>query len=160
MRAKVVLLVLACALSGAILAAQYLQAGGVVVFSVADVQHGLHTRPALWVGRTLLVRGKVVSAIPCIGDRACSALAPGLWQQNSVAPAMPMAVEPLSLAHTGLTPWFARLRGVPILGGLLPAPQTLRFGAVATYRVQLRARARSICGAGICFEAALVDPAR
>jgi hypothetical protein len=53
----------------------------------------------------------------------------------------------------------AWLRRAPVLGTLLPAPQVLHWGVVATYRVRLRAIPESSCGSGVCFEAVLLDSA-
>jgi hypothetical protein len=53
----------------------------------------------------------------------------------------------------------AWLRRVPVLGTLLPAPQVLHWGVVATYRVRLRAIPESSCGSVVCFEAVLLDSA-
>jgi hypothetical protein len=48
---------------------------------------------------------------------------------------------------------------VPLLGGLLPAPQAVQWGEVATYRVELRAMPGKGCGAATCYEAGLLDAA-
>jgi hypothetical protein len=56
-------------------------------------------------------------------------------------------------------PAVAVLRRLPLLRGLVPAPQALRWGAVATYRVRLQAIPESICDSDICFEALLLDAA-
>jgi hypothetical protein len=51
------------------------------------------------------------------------------------------------------------LRRLPLLGNLLPAPQRLHWGEVATYRVRVQAIPGSSCGSGACFEAVLLDAA-
>jgi hypothetical protein len=51
------------------------------------------------------------------------------------------------------------VRRVPLLGGLLPAPQAVAWGWVATYRVELRALAEGPCGGSGCYAAVLLDAA-
>jgi hypothetical protein len=130
------------------------------VYSVATLRAYLAHDPRRWVGRALLVRGEVVPcvAMPAAEDGPCAALTPSGWQPPSPTP-WRAAVDPLPVVHAGLDPFLGRLRRLPLLGGLLPAPQVLRWGAVGTYRVRLRASANSICGTGVCYEALLLDAA-
>lgn len=136
------------------------QIGDGRVYGVATVRAQLARDPKHWVGRTLLVRGQVVPclAMPSADNGRCAALAPSAWQPPSITP-WRAAVDPLPVVHAGLDPALAHLRRLPLLDDMLPAPQVLRWGAVATYRVRLRPVARSICDTGICFEALLPDAA-
>jgi hypothetical protein len=138
---------------GLALAASYRPLDQGPVYTVAQVEAQLASHPRAWVGRALLVRGAVVPclAVPSVGERPCAALAPG-----SVRPPR----EPLTLVQGDPPPVaLAWLRRVPVLGTLLPAPQVLTWGVVATYRVRLQATPESICGSGVCFEALLLDAA-
>ena len=130
------------------------------VYPVAEVRRHLARDPRAWVGRALLVRGEVVPclAMPSAENGPCAALAPSGRQSPSPTP-WRAAIDPLPVVHGGLDPVLGRLRRLPLLGTLLPAPQVLRWGAVATYRVRLRAIPQSICGTGVCYEAVLLDAA-
>jgi hypothetical protein len=132
------------------------------VYSVAAVRANLAHDARDWVGRTILVRGGLTTcmAIPSEGYGPCAALVPDSWQPSRVDPSSPAEIEPLPVTRAGLDPRLTRLRRVPLLGELMPAPQVLHWGAISPYRVQLRAIANSPCGAGICFEAVLLDAAQ
>jgi hypothetical protein len=51
----------------------------------------------------------------------------------------------------------ASLRGLPVLGKLMPPPQLLRWEEVATYRVQLRAVPAAACPARPCYVRLVLD---
>jgi hypothetical protein len=63
----------------------------------------------------------------------------------------------LDLAWTGGGPMMAFLRQVPVLQTVVPAPQAIRWGAVAVYRIRLQVERP--CGAA-CYAAVLLDAAR
>src|SRR5262249_2553509 len=90
----------------------------------------------------------------CHENHATSPACPPV--QAALEDLAPTASAPLPLAWEGPDPLLAAVRRVPLLGGLLPAPQALDWGVVATYRVRLRAIPESICGSGVCFEAVLL----
>jgi hypothetical protein len=56
-------------------------------------------------------------------------------------------------------PLLAALRRLPLLGALLPRPQVVRWGALATYRVQLLPVAAGACSVAPCYRALLLDAA-
>jgi hypothetical protein len=118
------------------------------VYTVAEVQAGLARSPEVWVGRTVLVRGIAVAGEPV------DYLSPSLVDADASA-----AVDPLPLAWAGLDPLRAFLRRLPWLASLAPRAQALRWDEVAVYRVQLRVQARAYGGAGVCYEALLLDAA-
>jgi hypothetical protein len=130
------------------------------VYDVAIVREYLANDAPRWEGRMILIRGMVVPCMPIVseGDEPCAALAPGPGQQPAPGRRLP-AIDPLPLVHVGSPPLVALLRRLPILGGLSPAPQVLRWGAIAIYRVRLHAIPTSICGAGVCYEGLLLDTA-
>jgi hypothetical protein len=132
------------------------QSGWGPVYPVAAVVVGLQRAPHAWAGRTILIRGMVA---PCIAvpNVPCASLVAASWPANTADPGAPPAIEPLPLALADPTRVLAFMRRVPLLGDLLPAPQVLRWGEVATYRARLQAIADGICGTGLCFEAVLLD---
>jgi hypothetical protein len=72
-------------------------------------------------------------------------------------PAAPTTTNPLPVMWGGPDPLLAAVRTVPLLGSLLPAPQSVRWDVPATYRITLRRRdARHPNG---CYEAVLLDTA-
>src|ERR1019366_8665142 len=93
------------------------------------------------------------------GDRSCPVLAsdPGeiVGLDQSAAP----IGDPLPVVRAGLDPVRTVLGRVPLLSRLVPAPQVLQWGVVATYRVQLVSIPDSICDADTCAEAKLLDSA-
>jgi hypothetical protein len=127
------------------------------VYSARALRAGVAQDPAAWLGRTVRVRGIAVrcSDPPSWGPHC-------LYEQPQLlgrwgAP----AAEGLPLdSDAAPPPLVGALRQLPLLGRLMPAPQVLRWGAVATYRVRLQALTESSCGTGACFEAVLLDAAR
>jgi hypothetical protein len=126
------------------------------VYSLAEVDAHL----GAWDGRTLQVRGEIVPCMPApsAGGGPCAELVEGSgqWYGTGLAVAV---VDPLPLVHVAPQPLVAFLQQVPLLNNLVPVPQALQWGSVATYRVQLRGIPNSICGTGICHEALLLDTA-
>jgi hypothetical protein len=131
------------------------------VYDIAVVRTHLAHAAKDWVGRPLLVRGWLVpcEAIPTEGDGPCADLVPEPRRATDAAPAAAALTDALPLTREAANPLLARIWRIPILGDMLPAPQVLRWGAVATYRVRLRAVANSICGTTPCYEAVLLDVA-
>jgi hypothetical protein len=130
------------------------------VYSVAAVRSHLEQDPWAWVGRTVQVRGLFVFG-------ACDAWLDyytGVcvsWQGLvDPDPSVGSPVLPLTLGDPPRL--LAALRRLAFLGDLMPAPQVLHPGTLATYRVQLQAIANSFCDtgvAGVCVKAVLLDPA-
>jgi hypothetical protein len=56
-------------------------------------------------------------------------------------------------------PLLAALRRLPLLGRLMPPLHTVRWGAVGTYQVYLRAAPSGACAAPPCYQALLLDAA-
>jgi hypothetical protein len=118
------------------------------VYSVAQVQAELAHRPAAWVGRTARVRG--------IGIFFCQHCP---QRQTYLANADANGVLPLAWGRQDRV--LAFLRRMPQVGRLVPAPQRVRWGVVAIYRVQLRELAADSCpfAPWPCYEALLLDAA-
>jgi hypothetical protein len=119
------------------------------VYTVSEVQAGLVRAPGLWIGRTVRVQGVVV------GGRQ--------WRDTRDGWTMIVQPQLIDPAGTGDLPlsrdssgrrlrW---LRGLPLLGRLLPRPQTLVWDQRATYRLELRTVAGRACPD--CYEAVLLD---
>jgi hypothetical protein len=125
------------------------------VYAVAAVQALLRQDPAAWAGRVVGVRGIAVTSgcatWPSPENSACREWRAGMVDADR-ATALPLATgAPNSL--------LALLRRLPLLGGLLPAPQVVHWGEAATYRVELRAITDKPCGAPSCYEAMVLDAA-
>jgi hypothetical protein len=126
------------------------------VYSVAQVQAGLADHPQAWVGRTVHLRA---IAEPCPlwgtpeGGLHCASAQPVLVDQTASLTAS------LALTWRPQGPLLALLRGVPLLGDLVPAPRVPAWMAAATYHVQLRGVPAPRCGYSPCFQALLLDAA-
>jgi hypothetical protein len=129
------------------------------VYSVAQVVAHLASHSGAWTDRTLLLRGMaVVVGGHCEASRPKPASAcPSAWA--ALADFGPTDSALLLLTWAGPDPLLAVVRRVPQLGGLLPAPQAVDWGEIATYRVRLQAIPKSSCGTNVCFEAVLLDAA-
>jgi hypothetical protein len=125
-------------LAGLAVAAHSGSRGQGPVFGVGQVATLLARHPVAWVGKTVLVRGV---ALTCMRPAS-----PVGYQQCATAP--------LALGTPGAL--LAALRRLPLVGPLLASQQTVRWGAAATYRGQLRAIPHSLCGTGSCYEAVLL----
>jgi hypothetical protein len=122
---------------------------------VAQAQAALAHHPSIWLGRTVRVRG---IATLCVASDSQSD--PSLCSYGSTYLLdTGGANEVLPLAWAGLDSRLALVRRVPLLGGLLPAPQSVHWQEVATYRVRLQAVPESRCGTGVCVVVVLLDAA-
>jgi hypothetical protein len=127
------------------------------VYSVAQVEARLASHPRAWTDRALLLRGVAVAVGGhCDAHRAGAApVCPPT--RAALVDFGPTARASLPLAWAGPGPLLAVARRVPLLSGLLPAPQAVDWGEVAVYRAELRATADESCGAGTCYEALVLD---
>jgi hypothetical protein len=128
------------------------------ISSVAEARANLAGRPRAWTDRPLLLRGVAVPAGTCVAPTGPPVLcAP---PRVVLADADPTAaVAPLPLVWAAPDTLLAVVRRVPLLSGLLPAPEAMDWGTVATYRVELRSMPDAGCGAATCYEALLLDAA-
>lgn len=126
------------------------------VYTVAEVRDRLARNPGDWVGRTVRVRGKAMACHIWLehGHFQCRPQRPCLSDPDADATS-----EPLLLRWDDPNPALTVLRRLPLLGSLMRAPQTVDWGEVATYRIQVRPMASSRCGTGACYEALLLDAA-
>jgi hypothetical protein len=125
------------------------------VYSLAVLRALVERAPAHWLGRAVVVRAL---AAPCpwwgatVRLRHCADQPLVLIGCATDAP-----TEPLPLVRRAPSALWAILRRLPLVGSFAPAPHALPWGAVGTYRVQLRAA--PTCPAPSCYEAVLVDAA-
>src|SRR5438067_1812515 len=121
------------------------------VYTVAQVHAAMAHDPQAWVGRTILVRGTAVGLLPssCLPAVWCSVglVQPGAPDRSSFVPLVPKPADPL----------VAFVRGVALVGHVVPPPQRLHWGTPAIYRVQIHAV--SSCAGSSCFDALLLDAA-
>jgi hypothetical protein len=131
------------------------------VYSVAAVNANLARDPNAWLGRTIQVRGEIVPCIviPSVGSGPCAVLVSGSGPGEGLSQSLSETDDTLSVTRAGLDPFRTLVRRVPLLGRLALPPQELHWGVVATYQVQLASVPDSICGAGACAEARLLDSA-
>jgi hypothetical protein len=167
-RYRVLVALLGLALASSVLLA--VAAGSQVpqgpMYSVAQVQAGLAHSPGSWLGRTVRVRGVAegcgfppstytageISAGSPASEYLSACLPPHLADAAS-----PATVEALWLADRDQGRLLTLLRRVPILAWFAAAPQALRWGVLATYRVQLRAAPAGSCVFLPCYQAVLLD---
>jgi hypothetical protein len=127
------------------------------VYAVAAVHAGLVHASDRWVGRTVRVRGIAVLCLSA--DIQSYPQRCGRWPMylvNGDAGAA-TGVLPLALGQQDGEP--ALLRRVLQFAGIVPASQVVRWGAVATYQVRLRAAPASSCASPPCYQAVLLDAA-
>ena len=126
------------------------------VYTVAQVEAELAGQPERWLGRTVRLRAIAdpcpMWGSPSMGLHCLNAQPVLVDQEGSRADSLP-----LTWRQQGAL--LASLRGVPLLGKLVPAPQVLGWEARATYRVRLRAAPATNCGYLRCYEAVLLDAA-
>jgi len=120
------------------------------VYRVSQVAAALDHDPGAWVGRTVLVRGVAFQLVKGCGVRQWCAQ--GLYEPGARRPGPILLLEPGQA-----DPFVARLRRVPILGGLAPPAQHLRGQVVAVYRVRFQVVPYASCDAHPCVTALLVD---
>jgi hypothetical protein len=129
------------------------------VYTVAQIHDLLKDHPAYALGHTVQVRGILEGPFVFCGDsRPCPPATLGLidTETQSIGPDQYLPV----VARTSGGLWDL-LRGVPLLQTLIPAPQRLQFGIMATYHLQLRA-APALCRrnpAVLCSEGLVPDAA-
>lgn len=149
------------------------------VYPVAALRKALARHPDALVGRTIRVEGVVplpltfsvcsAGAAGCADAEQAYLLYPpdnqytipgkrGTLEFDYEAPSG--TTLPLVMGQADPLP--AALRRLPVLGSLAPAPQRLRFGAAATYRVRVQAAPSHtyLCLAPPCYLLVLVDAAQ
>jgi hypothetical protein len=120
-------------------------------YGVGDLQRQVAGDPGRWIGRTVLVRGRVAM------DRTWSAPDSIGTRFELLDPGTPGGTPSLLLDWGGADQLLVSLRRLPLIGRLVPQPQVLRWDARATYRVRLRASPARECGTPPCYEALLLD---
>ena len=127
------------------------------VYTVGEVRAQLLERPGHWLGRTVRLHATLVGCPPS-GDWGPTSCPPTFWQPALADPTGPGADNPLPVIWGEPGQRLTLLRGLPLVGKLLPRPQVVRWGAQATYNVRLTmAAAQTLCGRVICYEGVLVD---
>jgi hypothetical protein len=124
------------------------------VFTVAELRERLAAQPASWLGRTVVVHAIVE---PCPWGEApgrrlhCADHALVLAGLPSEAP-----TEPLPLVRMAPRPLAVFLRGLPLLGAMLPrSPVVLPF-AVARFHVRPQTLPAHSCAGNLpCYQALL-----
>lgn len=140
------------------------------VYTVAQIQQGLAHDPRRWVGRTVLVRGRVVQAswmtaapvrrlvgaqlhIECYRPGAGECAPPLLlrYQRPGTVTHLLLAGQtypygPVVYVSPPQTPPAIDLiRRVPLLGRLISAPQSVYWGPYVVYRLQILKKDAASC---------------
>jgi hypothetical protein len=111
------------------------------VYGVSEVSAGLAQTPERWVGATVWVQGVLAGARQQHDTRGEWEIVapPHLADPVGMAMGVPFtATMDLAVSWSTATPLWAWLRRLPLLGRVLPRPQTAQWGRLATYRVRLR----------------------
>jgi hypothetical protein len=117
------------------------------VYRVSEVVAALQSHPAGWVGQ--MIRLDAV-AWPCLGWATGPCLAETQVLADASAGGSPAT---LTLAGPQPSALLALLRDVPLMDGLLPVPQTPRWGKPTTYRVWILAVPTEVCVLAPCYQA-------
>jgi hypothetical protein len=129
------------------------------VYTVAQIHGLLRYHPASALGHTVQVRGILEGPFVFCGDsRPCPPATWGLVDTETQSTGPDQYLPVVARRSGGL--WEV-LHNVPVLQTLIPAPQRLQFGIMATYRLQLRA-APVLCNrnpAVLCSEGLVPDAA-
>jgi hypothetical protein len=123
------------------------------VYTVSELRVGLADHPHVWLGQTMLVRG-VALGLACPPNASCVVAWPALGDADATRPDSTL---PLSMGPPNSL--LALLRRLPLVGRLVPAPQLLRWGRPAVYRIQVRDTAGTSPKGTRHYEAVLLDPA-
>jgi hypothetical protein len=122
------------------------------VYTVAALDALLTNHPTAWINQTVRVRARPAACLLRMD-------APGSpcreWQPILVDATPGQRANALPLAWSNASRLVVFLRRLPLLGSIVPAPQQLRWSALAIYRVRVQAK---MCGPAQqppCFEALL-----
>jgi hypothetical protein len=130
------------------------------VYTLAEVGTGLHRDPGSWVDRPLHVRGV---ALPCevtleglVADARvpCARGLPVLQSETGAGNG-----STFLLGRGKPDPVAALLRDLPLLGHLVPAPATVQWGVLATYRIEIIAVPNALANTLHDYKALLLDAA-
>jgi hypothetical protein len=125
------------------------------VYAVAAIRAALAHRPQAWVGQTVEIRA-VAEPCPWWEEQGrlqhCADQPLVLVDSPTGAPA-----DPLPVARAAPRPLLSFLRGLPLLGRVLPRPLMVPLFVRARFHVRLRALSPGSCTSLPCYEALLLD---
>jgi hypothetical protein len=122
-------------------------------FSVPALLRKLTRDPVDWSGQTVLIQGWAAKY------RTWDAPDSIVTTVELRDAAAPVGAPGLPLVWGSGDPLLVSLRRIPLLGRFAPPAQAIRWGARATYRVQLRIVPAAACAALPCVEAIVLDAA-
>jgi hypothetical protein len=156
------------------------------VYTVMQVQAGLARDAKVWVNRTVLVRGRIMQGywmrgrvgftwglaeycattpLGCPSDSPPGGLIPpgtvvhlglrsdGLDSENHYLPILILVPQP-----AGASLLF--LRRNPLVASIVPAPQYVQWGTLATYQIHILHKVRRNACTPLCDDAVLLNVAR
>lgn len=122
------------------------------VYSLASLQRDLARDPAEWLGRPVHVRAV---AVQCQGwSRSLDSCFE--WQPALIDADDPSA-DALPIVTAPARPHLAWLRGLAVIGGLLPRPRPIGWGVPPDFTVRLQARACLVGNPSMCYVALIQD---
>jgi hypothetical protein len=125
-------------------------------YTLPALQAQVARQPSAWRTRIVLVRAV---ALACVSTVSPAPDRPWCLEPSLSDAGPPDSPARLPFSVSTPSPLLAFLQRVPVLAGLVRTPQMLRWGTVATYRIQLRAVRAGSCLAPPCFEAQILDVA-
>ncbi len=124
------------------------------IYSVSQLDAVLRSHPAAVIGHVVLVRGAVGFCPIRIG---CPPNIPPIMSERL---GQPSPDPPLQLGYGPDQSLLASLRGLPVLGALIPPRPPLEDGYQGIVRVRIEPVSPAACFERLCFEGVLQDKAR
>ncbi len=116
------------------------------VYPVAQVAAGLSNNPSAWIGKTVLVRGRLIMVMASRSER---------WGELVPETSQPLVL--LLAPGPPPPPLLALLRSLPLVRTMIPQPQAPRVGRIGVYRVRLLTQL--LCSPVPCANAQITDAA-
>lgn len=154
MKKRVAAVIVALILAACAGVAMRALADGGPIYSVPQIDAALRRDPASLVGRVVRVRG-IVGFCPV--RAGCPPNVPPVLNARLGTPSLD---PPLQLDYGPDTMLLSTLRGLPVLGALVPQRPPLEDGYQGILRVRIEPVPPGLCFEHLCFEGVLQDRAQ